>query len=290
MKNIYILILFFLISIQTLHSQYSASSVYFPLQVGNSWIYTRFQSPGEVYSVLHVKITKDTVINNERYYYLHHFPEQSDYWMHYDTSNGILYRFEENNSPFIRLSANAGDTMFYICSGIKDTILFDVPSKIKSYYYHLSVPHTSSGTEIELAENFGQTYYFEYYSSYTQSHYLYAWLKGCIIDGIIYGDTSLTIGNNHTPEQIPENFSLKQNFPNPFNPETKIKFELMQNCFTSLKIYDITGREVSTLVNMYLNAGEYTFKWNASNIQSGVYFYQLKAGEFTETKKMVLTK
>ncbi len=93
--------------------------------------------------------------------------------------------------------------------------------------------------------------------------------------------------------EIPKNFSLAQNFPNPFNPSTSIKFSVPGNTnFITLKVYNVLGKEVSTLVNETLNAGEYEIEWNASNQPSGVYFYKLISGDgsFSETKKMILVK
>jgi len=91
---------------------------------------------------------------------------------------------------------------------------------------------------------------------------------------------------------IPAEFVLEQNYPNPFNPVTSIKFSLPANHFgnVTLKVYDILGNEVSTLVNENKLAGNYEVKFDASSISSGVYYYQLNAGNFVETKKMILLK
>jgi len=88
----------------------------------------------------------------------------------------------------------------------------------------------------------------------------------------------------------PLNFSLQQNYPNPFNPQTKIKFDVPKASFTKLVIYDLLGKEVATLVNEELRPGTYEADWDASSFSSGVYFYRIVSGEFTETKKMVLMK
>lgn len=90
--------------------------------------------------------------------------------------------------------------------------------------------------------------------------------------------------------QIPDAYSLSQNYPNPFNPTTKINFGLTRAGFTTLKIYDAIGKEVSTLVNTNLQAGSYEALWNASAFTSGVYFYKLQSEGFVETKRMVLVK
>ncbi|MBW7888968.1 MAG: T9SS type A sorting domain-containing protein [Bacteroidetes bacterium] len=89
---------------------------------------------------------------------------------------------------------------------------------------------------------------------------------------------------------LPENYSLKQNYPNPFNPETQIAFSIPVASNVSLKIFDALGREVETLVNKTLEAGNYSAPFSASHLSSGMYFYTLQAGSFRETKKMILTK
>jgi uncharacterized delta-60 repeat protein len=89
---------------------------------------------------------------------------------------------------------------------------------------------------------------------------------------------------------IPEKFGLHQNYPNPFNPETKIKFDVAENTNVNIRIYDIRGKQVSQALNSELKAGSYEFNFNASALSSGIYFYTLTAGSFTETKKMTLIK
>lgn len=83
-------------------------------------------------------------------------------------------------------------------------------------------------------------------------------------------------------------FALYQNFPNPFNPETEIVYQIPQNSFVTLKVFDVLGREVSILVSETQNAGSYKVKYNGKNLSSGIYFYQLNAGEFSSTKKLNL--
>jgi len=85
-------------------------------------------------------------------------------------------------------------------------------------------------------------------------------------------------------------YLLSQNYPNPFNPSTNINFTLPNTEFVTLKIYDILGKEVATLINEELNAGNHTKIWDAKNLSSGVYFYKLQAGKFSETKKMILVR
>jgi len=110
--------------------------------------------------------------------------------------------------------------------------------------------------------------------------------------------------SKHTPlmdikklgSEVPLNFTLHQNYPNPFNPRTKIKFDIKksvagsQASVVTLKVFDILGKEISSLVNEQLQPGIYEVEWNASNYTSGVYFYRLSSGNFIETKKMLLIK
>ena len=90
---------------------------------------------------------------------------------------------------------------------------------------------------------------------------------------------------------IPLNYNVSQNFPNPFNPSTIIKYQIPQNSFVNLKVYNSLGQETATLVNGMVNAGNYEVQFNASNLSSGVYYYIIKAGDnFVQTRKMILMK
>ena len=88
----------------------------------------------------------------------------------------------------------------------------------------------------------------------------------------------------------PADFRLEQNYPNPFNPTTEIRYQTSEVSHVTLKVFDVVGREVATLVNENLNAGSYAAKFTGNNFASGVYFYKLQAGSFVSTKKMILTK
>ena len=91
-------------------------------------------------------------------------------------------------------------------------------------------------------------------------------------------------------KQLPKGFSLGQNFPNPFNPSTEISFNLPKQSFVTLKVYDVLGRNVAELVNEEKSAGIYTVTWDANKSASGTYIYTITAGDFTQTKKMILIK
>ncbi|MBX7045814.1 MAG: T9SS type A sorting domain-containing protein [Ignavibacteria bacterium] len=95
-----------------------------------------------------------------------------------------------------------------------------------------------------------------------------------------------------TPQisSVADKYSLSQNYPNPFNPSTKISFSIPVNGFVSLKVYDVTGKEVMTLVNKNMTVGSYSVDFNGTFLSSGAYFYRLESGNFVETKKMMLVK
>ena len=101
---------------------------------------------------------------------------------------------------------------------------------------------------------------------------------------------SQTTGIEQIYSELPEQFSLSQNYPNPFNPSTIINYQLSMINYVSLKVYDALGREVATLVNEKQNPGTYQVEFDGSGLTSGVYFYKLTAGEFTDTKRMFLVK
>ena len=94
------------------------------------------------------------------------------------------------------------------------------------------------------------------------------------IDALIIGDT----------------YFLEQNYPNPFNPSTTIQFTLHKSEFVDLKVFNILGKEVSTLVTKKLNSGNHTYQFDSKNLASGVYYYQLVAGDYREVKKMILLR
>jgi len=127
-------------------------------------------------------------------------------------------------------------------------------------------------------------------------------LTGVIVGGagkILYTTTGGDpIGIEPISNEVPEKFSLSQNYPNPFNPTTNFEFNIPllrgvsegRGVFVNLTIFDAMGRAVETLQNGTLAAGTYKAEWDASNYPSGVYFYRLKSGNFSETKKMILIK
>jgi len=117
--------------------------------------------------------------------------------------------------------------------------------------------------------------------------YLFA---GSNYDGIFRFPLSSITSSGNISNEIIKDYSLSQNYPNPFNPTTKISFALPKSGFVSLKVYDLLGREIQTLVNEIKSAGNYGIDFNASSLNSGIYFYRLETEGFSQTMKMLLIK
>jgi hypothetical protein len=120
-------------------------------------------------------------------------------------------------------------------------------------------------------------------------------LSHAATDGNVVGSTMWTFGKvltsvTENAAGIPGKFALNQNYPNPFNPSTSFTYELSKAGFVSVKIYDLLGKEVATLVNEFKQAGSYPATWNAVSFGSGVYFCKMQSGSFSETRKMILMK
>lgn len=128
---------------------------------------------------------------------------------------------------------------------------------------------------------------YSYILEFPGDYYYFCRLHPEVEVGIIYV-SALTPVNPLTEAGV--NSKLKQNYPNPFNPSTKINFNNPKQGFVSLKVYDLSGREVASLVNEALKQGNYEIEFKANKLSSGTYFYFIQTSEYTEIKKMVLVK
>jgi type IX secretion system substrate protein len=131
------------------------------------------------------------------------------------------------------------------------------------------------------------------YKLFIFSNYIFSGTQGFNVYRRPLGELN---GIEPVSSEIPEGFSLSQNYPNPFNPTTKIKFEIpaagngRDRSAVQIAVYDISGRLVETLVNENLSPGTYEVTWSAGNYSTGVYYYKLLSGEYSETKKMILLR
>ncbi len=280
---------------------------FYPLAIGNKWIYdetTVTYDPYPHYShhILVKEVLRDTIAaNGKHYYYLKDETVwEEDVLERIDSSEGKVYRYLENpglteNEYLLDdLLAEVGDTVNSYRMGyypgshttVLDEITFEKwglnkPKKVFEQYI-LHPPVYSLTQDIGLDSIYS---YFDFGDTWIV-------LKGCIINGVVYGDTTVVSVEDET-QNLPTEFSLSQNYPNPFNPSTRIQYAISSKQFVSLKVYDVLGNEIATLVNKELPAGSYVVEFNIAQnsiLSSGVYFYQLKAGNFIETEKMILVK
>ncbi len=312
-KWLIIILIFFSIVLNNLLSQSSFAANLMPLQIGNVWIY-RCMATGQAChcnTMLKYKINSSVSYNGKTYFvFSSEFYQLSctQYYcdgphffynnMRVDSTNGNIYAYSDtgcSNSPFEilvdSLNASLNDTVKnncgtsqykYICG---DTAAFSIfGSSRRSKDFHETQFETGYGRK--FSEGIGIV-------SGGQSSILCSRssvLIGCVINGVAYGDTSFIVGINQISSEVPNEFSLSQNYPNPFNPTTKVKFQIPNSGFVKLIVYDLLGKEIQTLVNQQLSPGIYEVDFDGSNLPSGVYYYKLESGTFTETKKMVLVK
>ncbi len=157
-----------------------------------------------------------------------------------------------------------------------------LPSSITNVYSRVRGSFASSTSAQGTYDGFSGSYYFF-------SSTIISFGTGTIISkGTWQATRQLTdIEDLHS---IPTGYSLDQNFPNPFNPSTSIRFSIPHASFVSLKVFNLLGEEVGSIVNQNLPAGTFNFQWNASGVPSGVYFYKIQAGQYTQSRKMVVIK
>jgi hypothetical protein len=275
---------------------YADSARYFPIAIGNKWVYDVWRYPEAKWTRESYKILRDTIINSRKYFYLEGFPPNPLHptysWISYDTSTGVLKIKPEvfgSSDDYVKLSSHTGDTLNYICNRISDTSIFNYQSRRKLFEYSWAGNHAVALREIYLVKNIGPDFYKYDFGDLGGYQEVRCILRGCVINGVLYGDTN-TVGINVISKNIPDKYKLCQNYPNPFNPSTNIKYQIINNKLVTLKIYDILGKEVATLVNEKQSPGYYEVTWDASNYPSEVYFYKVVCGDFSEVKKMILIK
>lgn len=302
MKKFTLILILFLTLTINLYSQDTNIANYFPLKVGNVWVYyfNNMYKKGHSAGYNKYRITGTTQLNGKTYFQFQRttyivpttglncqsYIYQINSPLRTDSITGNLY---SPNCLLESLNSQLNDsvnTCNFIrrCIETTDYISFGSVFQAKQFRNY----EGQSDYRIDrYAKNIGIVTG-EYHWNYGDC---YRTLRGCLIDGVLYGDTNTVIvGIHEINPEIPDQFSLSQNFPNPFNPETQISYELPNSEFVYLIVYDVMGKEIETLVNEKQTAGSYTITFNAANYPSGVYYYRLSAGEFKETRKMLLIK
>ncbi|MBX2975138.1 MAG: T9SS type A sorting domain-containing protein [Ignavibacteriaceae bacterium] len=283
---------------------------FYPLKVGNKWIYSangaNYLEPGiEPYSYEIVKsVIGDSIINGKKFFKIYETTKyltgtytgnsySKTYFHRIDSSQGIVYQIDDGfneEKKVENLFLGVGDSSEYFPSGhyINYSVVTSItrqPKFNQASFERRSRCYSLGMYEYSLMWGFGiDSMFIGYDFGYTNIG-----LKGMVKNGIVYGDTTL-VGVEIEGDNLPLQYSLSQNYPNPFNPITTMTFQIEENGFTSLKIYDLLGKEVTTLVNEEKQAGKYEVKFDASSFSSGIYYYRLQSGGYFETKKMILLK
>ncbi|MDP2303410.1 MAG: T9SS type A sorting domain-containing protein [Ignavibacteria bacterium] len=255
---------------------------YYPLQSENYWEYKRliqqipYPPDSSAYSV---EVKGDTLLGNNRIYKILLFkdiyPNHNIYYNfeRIDSLSGSVFRYN-NDAPLTNYenkidslfaqpgdtinSSRAGYTSFgyfqTICNSIDNDTVLGVQTETKTYFDQSFMP----GEEYKLAKGFG------YYSS-SSCEFSCGWtfLVYAKISGIEYGSKIIT--SVVETKTVPDNYQLYQNYPNPFNPVTTITYQIPKEGLVTLKIYDILGKEVTTLINEEKQAGKYSIDFNASS-------------------------
>jgi hypothetical protein len=324
MKN-FALILLCLFVFPVFSAAQSADSLnWFPYKAGDMWEYRVYQAinlPPDTAQIINIKdsVSADSKVLVTQYRRfinpIVHDPYLDSLRYAVDTSNAQVFQLSRSdpprnpNVPIYKFNAKQGDkwVLFHYSIGgyemarvveVFEGRVFGVNTTLMRMGYYLAQDSTdTSGLGREgrlLAKGFGLI---ESVPSEGGRHYF---LKGAVINGRLYGDTTNVITSvlRDPMSDQPGEFELYQNYPNPFNPRTTLQFQVRSSKVVSINVFDMLGRKVAVLVNEQLMPGRYRVIWDArqtagglaGGLPSGVYFYRMQAGNFSVTKKMTLAK
>ncbi|MFA4923822.1 MAG: T9SS type A sorting domain-containing protein [Ignavibacteriaceae bacterium] len=279
----------------TMNNAIGQSSKAKSLAIGNKWTYFIYHMIGSI-NQYHVfdEVIKDTIIDQKVYAIIKSTSSWSGTSYSYQRADSIrIYQYIPSvlspqyypvrEDTLVDFSLNIGDSLMYyvITNKLPGFFFGKFRLKIRMYLDHAGL----FSFDDEYAEEIGLIYRFYDFPGDN----LTSELKAAKIENIIYGDSALVNIEKHE-QLLPLEFEMSQNYPNPFNPSTVINFSVPKQSYVRLLIYDALGREVTTLINEEKPIGNYTVEYNAANLSSGIYFYQLRADEFIRTKKMLLLR
>jgi hypothetical protein len=261
------------------------SYITYPLNVGDYWQYNEIFM-NEYYSIEVIGDT--TFLSNGFTYkilqgnsggkgYRRFFEDKVYYYNSYLKTDRIMYDFTLQEGDTVAVFPSENDTLIITLVSIRYANIFGLNRKQWSFLYDV-VPYIDDEVYYTVTDSIGLTSAFNIWVRDT--------ICGAIINGRLFG-TIVTLDDDQT---LPQVFYLSHNYPNPFNPSTKINWQVPVGSWQTLQVFDVLGNEVTTLVDEYKPAGTYGITFNAEDLQSGIYFYLLKAGDFAETKKMILIK
>lgn len=263
-----------------------------PLQLGNVWIYDNYPGVSRttvvdtnviIDNISYFKLLRETNRGNINYFSYVRLRQDGYYVIRLD----ISYKAPNHEKIYWKKNALKGDKWenpdndFQQNYTVIDTIVTIV----------FNSQHTVKYLEIDTGLLLLEEIWTEKFGKLSRSDFgaLQYSLRGCVIDGVVYGDTSFIVVGVEE-DNLPSKFILSQNYPNPFNPTTKIEYEIPEGDYISLEVFNILGEQIKTLVSGYKHPGKYSIEFNAENLASGTYLYVLKATKFIGTKKMQLLR
>lgn len=283
---------------------------YYPLHDGNYWEYMDYylniipyEEDSSFYSI---QVTGDTILSNNKHYKIltrRDIPFNgyiSRIYERIDSSTACIYRystdtlFSDNEYLFDSLLAEPGDTFtgsfwghsfgggnFFqtVCLDEYQDTIWNFATAFKDFQDESDIPAVTYTLAKGLGFTGGSAWELSYWSTT---------LRYAEINGNEYG-TQITSIDNIKYDQ-PENYFLYQNYPNPFNPVTSIECSIPHSGLVTIKVYDILGNEIRTLVNEEKTTGRYSISFDGSDLASGIYFYVLRSKDFIQSKKMLLLK
>ncbi len=267
---------------------------YFPLKKGNSWFYDCYlynsgNSEDIIFYQKKLQVTDDSVlINGYIWSKIAEYSHNSIFLIYRRVDkNGKIFDYKDNApSLFLDMRAAAYDSVVgayssrYFCE--EETFLnFNNYSNVEKDLFSTG---TCGNTEYKFLNGIGPTFT----GSYNPFSTLTVTLRGAYINGVVYGDTNIT--SVKEPEITPENFSLSEAYPNPFNPSTKLDYSVPEYSLVTAELFDIKGEKIRTLLNENKAPGRYSVVVEMGNYVSGVYIIKLSAGKQYITRKIILLK
>lgn len=284
LKKVYLL--YFLLSSSYLYSfSTSSDSSYYPMALGNEWRFSATHSP-------HSEIIVDTIKRNGTLYYgFARFMSEPEYWLR-EYNNRVYCLNRKDSTEFI---------LFDFTIGIGDSIV--LPSGYECTFGKTITLVSKSDTITTQAGTFSNCYHFEHKINCMDAGIIDTWfVKGIgkvrykaiylagLIDFVLNNYTIITSVNSQNEDKINVAYGISQNYPNPFNPTTSIEYTIAKSDNVKIVLYDVLGREVKTILNEYKNIGSYKVVFNARDLSSGIYYYQLITENNIQTKSMILLK